>query len=78
MVLVSLIPQPLAFLTISVIFGRMSGVMQWVIESLSAFNSSMLEYINGMRLIKATTWEADLSKSLARPREEHTIWNEVA
>lgn len=51
--------------------------MQRVIESLSAFNSAMLEHINGMRLIKATTWEADLSKSLARPREEHTIWNEV-
>ena len=51
--LVSLIPLPLAGIVMAVIFQRMKGVLSDVNRSLVGFNSVMIEYISGMRLIKA-------------------------
>ncbi|MFR8542843.1 MAG: ABC transporter transmembrane domain-containing protein [Enterocloster sp.] len=48
-----LIPLPLAGIVMAVIFRRMKGVLSDVNRSLVGFNSVMIEYISGMRLIKA-------------------------
>lgn len=76
--LVSLLPLPLAFLVMAVIFGRMSGIMERVNASLSAFNSVMIEYIRGMRLIKAYNMGSrSFQKFHQAIEEENRIWNEV-
>lgn len=76
--LVSLLPLPLAFLVMAVIFGRMSGIMERVNASLSAFNSVMIEYIRGMRLIKAYNMSSrSFQKFHQAIEEENRIWNEV-
>ena len=76
--LVSLLPLPLAFLVMAVIFGRMSGIMERVNASLSAFNSVMIEYIRGMRLIKAYNMGSrSFQKFYQAIEEENRIWNEV-
>ena len=35
------------------IFGRMKGILEDANRSLVSFNSVMIEYVSGMRLIKA-------------------------
>lgn len=51
--LVSLLPLPLAGIVMGVIFGRMKGILEDANRSLVSFNSVMIEYVSGMRLIKA-------------------------
>ncbi|MDO5785241.1 MAG: ABC transporter ATP-binding protein [Eubacteriales bacterium] len=76
--LVSLLPLPLAFLVMAVIFRRMSGVMDRVNTSLAAFNSVMIEYISGMRLIKAYNMGSKSFKKFSDAiHEENDIWNEI-
>lgn len=76
--LVSLIPLPLAFLVMGIVFSRMSGVMERVNASLTAFNSVMIEYISGMRLIKAYNMGSkSFQKFSDAIHEENDIWNEI-
>lgn len=76
--LVSLIPLPLAFLAMAVVFSKMAGVMERVNASLEAFNSVMIEYISGMRLIKAYNMGShSFQKFSDAIHEENDIWNEI-
>lgn len=51
--LISLIPIPIALICQFTMFKGMSSLMGEMNSSLSNLNSTMIEYINGMRLIKA-------------------------
>lgn len=62
----------------AVIFGRMKGVLEEVNRSLEAFNSVMIEYISGMRLIKAYNMGGRSFQKFSRAiEEENRIWNLV-
>lgn len=76
--LITLIPLLIALLIMSVIFKRMSGIMQRASESLAAFNSVMIEYISGMKLIKAYNMGSKSFKKFSDSiQEENNIWNEI-
>lgn len=76
--LVSLLPLPLAFFVMMITFRRMSGVMDEANRSLSGFNSVMIEYINGMRLIKAYNMGSKSFKKFSDAiHEENAIWNKI-
>lgn len=51
--IISLIPLPIAGIVMIHLFKGMSSIMHDSNQSLIAFNSIMIEYIRGMRLIKA-------------------------
>lgn len=75
---VSLIPLVLAAAVMGVIFGQMSGIMERANESLSSFNSVMIEYITGMKLIKAYNMGSrSFQKFSGAIREENDLWNEI-
>ncbi|MCH1983145.1 ABC transporter ATP-binding protein/permease [Ruminococcus sp. OA3] len=77
--LISLIPLPLAAGVMAVIFARMNKVMARANRSLVSFNSVMIEYISGMKLIKAYNMGSRSFKKFSGAiREENDIWNEVA
>ena len=76
--LVSLIPLPLAGIVMAVIFQRMKGVLSDVNRSLVGFNSVMIEYISGMRLIKAYNMGSRSFQKFSHAiEEENRIWNLV-
>ena len=76
--LVSLIPLPLAGIVMAVIFRRMKGVLSDVNHSLVGFNSVMIEYISGMRLIKAYNMGSRSFQKFSHAiEEENRIWNLV-
>ena len=76
--LVSLIPLPLAGIVMAVIFRRMKGVLSDVNRSLVGFNSVMIEYISGMRLIKAYNMGSRSFQKFSHAiEEENRIWNLV-
>ena len=61
--LVSLVPLILAVAVMGVMFRNTDDLMDRANRSISTLNSVMIEYINGMKLIKATTtWGASPSK----------------
>ena len=51
--LISLIPLVLTVIIMGFVFAFMSGIMQRVTTSMANFNSVIIEYISGMKLIKA-------------------------
>ena len=76
--LVSLLPLPLAFFVMMITFRRMAGVMDEARESLANFNSVMIEYISGMRLIKAYNMGGKSFKKFSGAiQEENAVWNKV-
>ena len=76
--LVSLLPLPAAFLVMMVTFRRMAGIMDEASRSLADFNSVMIEYISGMRLIKAYDMGSRSFKKFSGAiREENAVWNKV-
>lgn len=76
--LLSLIPLILAAAVMGVIFGRMSSVMERANESLSSFNSVMIEYITGMKVIKAYNMGSKSFRKFSDAiREENCLWNEI-
>lgn len=76
--LVSLLPLPLAGIVMAVIFQRMKGVLSDVNRSLVGFNSVMIEYISGMRLIKAYNMGSRSFQKFSHAiEEENRIWNLV-
>lgn len=76
--LVSLLPLFLAVMVMGVIFGRMRGVMERASRAMADFNSVMIEYIRGMRLIKAYNMGSKSFQTFNHAiREENAVWNEV-
>lgn len=76
--LVSLIPLFVAFAVLAVIFGRMSEVMESANKSLNEFNSVMIEYITGMKLIKAYNMGSkSFQKFSGAIKEENRLWNVI-
>lgn len=76
--LVSLLPLPLAGIVMGVIFGRMKGILEDANRSLVSFNSVMIEYVSGMRLIKAYNMGSRSFQKFSHAiSEENRIWNLV-
>lgn len=76
--LVSLLPLPAAFFVMALAFRRMAGVMDEANQSLANFNSVMIEYISGMRLIKAYNMGSKSFKKFSNAiHEENAVWNKV-
>lgn len=77
--LISLIPLPVAALVMGAVFKSMSGIMQRASQSLSSFNSVMIEYISGMRLIKDYNMGSRSFKKFSGAiEEESALWNEMS
>ena len=76
--LVSLLPLPLAGIVMGVIFGRMKVILEDANRSLVSFNSVMIEYVSGMRLIKAYNMGSRSFQKFSHAiSEENRIWNLV-
>lgn len=77
--LISLIPLLLDIPVMMAVFQKMSTLLPETNESLADFNSVMVEYVRGMRLIKAYRMG---SKSFKKFREaildENRAWNKIA
>ena len=77
--LISLIPLLLDIPVMMAVFQKMSALLPETNESLDDFNSVMVEYVRGMRLIKAYRMG---SKSFKKFREaildENRAWNKIA
>lgn len=77
--LISLIPLLLAGLVMMRLFKGMSSIMQSSNQSLIAFNSIMIEYIRGMRLIKAYNMGSKSFKNFSDAiKEENRVWNLIS
>ena len=77
--LVSLIPLPIAGGVMMAIFKGMSNIMQNSNKALINFNSVMIEYIRGMRLIKAYNMSGKSFKKFSDAIEEgNRVWNEIS
>lgn len=77
--LISLIPLLLDIPVMMAVFQKMSALLPETNKSLADFNSVMVEYVRGMRLIKAYRMG---SKSFKKFREaildENRAWNKIA
>lgn len=74
--LVSLVPLFLSFAVMGVMFIRVSKLMDRANASISGLNSVMVEYINGMKLIKAYNMSSQsFQKYKDAVKEENDVWN---
>ena len=77
--LISLIPLVLVIGIMIVMFARMMKVMDRASESARNFNSVIIEYIHGMRLIKAYNMGSQsFQKFKAAITSENDLWNEMS
>lgn len=77
--LISLVPLVITVVIMGFCFAFMSGIMPRVTASLSNFNSVIIEYIRGMKLIKAYNMGSrSFQKFSDAIEEEHNIWNLVS
>lgn len=77
--LISLIPLVLVIGIMIVMFARMMKVMDRASESARNFNSVIIEYIHGMRLIKAYNMGSEsFQKFKAAITSENDLWNEMS
>lgn len=77
--LLTLIPMLLAFAVMSVLFRRTEGMMGRMNRSVISLNSIMIEYISGMKLIKAYNMGSkSFQKFSDAIQEENDIWNAVS
>lgn len=77
--LISLIPLVLTVIIMGFVFAFMSGIMQRVTTSMANFNSVIIEYISGMKLIKAYNMGSrSFQKFSDAIEEENNIWNKVS
>lgn len=77
--LISLIPLVLTVIIMGFVFTFMSGIMQRVTTSMANFNSVIIEYISGMKLIKAYNMGSrSFQKFSDAIEEENNIWNNVS
>ena len=77
--LISLIPLILVIGIMMAMFARMMKVMDRASESTRNFNSVIIEYIHGMRLIKAYNMGSQsFQKFKAAITSENDLWNEMS
>lgn len=77
--IISLIPLPIAGIVMIHLFKGMSSIMHDSNQSLIAFNSIMIEYIRGMRLIKAYNMGSKSFKKFSDAiKEENGVWNLIS
>lgn len=77
--LISLIPLVLVIGIMMAMFARMMKVMDRASESTRNFNSVIIEYIHGMRLIKAyNIGSQSFQKFKAAITSENDLWNEMS
>ena len=77
--LVSLVPLVLAVAVMGVMFRNTDDLMDRANRSISTLNSVMIEYINGMKLIKAYNMGSkSFQKFSSAIHEENAMWNETS
>lgn len=77
--LISLIPLAITMVIMGFCFSFMSGMMPRVTTAMENFNSVIIEYISGMKLIKAYHMgSSSFQKFSGAIEEEHQIWNKVS
>lgn len=77
--LISLIPLVLAMAVMGIMFAGAAGMMGRANRSVSNLNSVMVEYISGMKLIKAYNMGSkSFQKFAAAVKEENDVWNEMS
>lgn len=77
--ILSLIPLVLAFFVIIGMFMRASEMMDRANRSVANLNSVMVEYISGMKLIKAYNMgSSSFRKFSSAVKEENDVWNEMS
>lgn len=77
--LISLVPLVLAMVVIFMMFARAAGLMERGNKSIANLNSVMVEYISGMKLIKAYNMGSkSFQKFAAAAKEENDAWNEMS
>lgn len=77
--LISLVPLVLAMVVIFMMFASAAGLMERGNKSIANLNSVMVEYISGMKLIKAYNMGSkSFQKFAAAVKEENDAWNEMS
>lgn len=77
--LISLIPLVLAVLIMFGMFAGTSGMMDRANQSVANLNSVMIEYISGMKLIKAYNMGSkSFQKYAGAVKEENDVWNTMS
>ena len=77
--LVSLVPLILAVAVMGVMFRNTDDLMDRANRSITTLNSVMIEYINGMKLIKAYNMGSkSFQKFSSAIHEENAMWNETS
>lgn len=77
--MISLIPLGITLIIMVGCFAFMAGMMPHVTEAMANFNSVIIEYINGMKLIKAYNMSRhSFQKFSGAIEEENRIWNKVS
>lgn len=77
--LVSLVPLVLAVAVLGIMFRNTDDLMDRANRSISTLNSVMIEYINGMKLIKAYNMGSkSFQKFSSAIHEENAMWNETS
>mgnify|MGYP001778325993 CR=1 FL=1 len=77
--LISLIPLGITLVIMIGCFAFMSGIMPRVTKAMANFNSVIIEYVNGMKLIKAYNMSSrSFQKFSEAIEEENRIWNKVS
>ena len=77
--MISLIPLGITLIIMVGCFAFMAGMMPHVTEAMANFNSVIIEYINGMKLIKAYNMSRhSFQKFSGAMEEENRIWNKVS
>lgn len=77
--LISLIPLVLAMIVMGFMFAGASGMMDRANKSIASLNSVMVEYINGMKLIKAYNMGSkSFQKYSTAVKEENDVWNRMS
>lgn len=77
--LISLVPLVITLVIMVGCFAFMAGMMPRVTQAMANFNSVIIEYIGGMKLIKAYNMgSSSFQKFSEAIEEENRIWNQVS
>lgn len=77
--LVSLVPLIVAMMTMAVLFRNMDEMMGRANKSIMSLNSIMIEYISGMKLIKAYNMGSkSFQKFSSAIQEENEVWMDLS
>ena len=77
--LISLVPLILAVVVMGMMFRNTDDLMERANHSITTLNSVMIEYISGMKLIKAYNMGSkSFQKFSGAIQEENAMWNETS